>query len=257
MEKYNKLKEYLCNIMNRVNNIIKEIFYKTVIRAEKNKVRKSCKFNSTMKSETGSITSMVTVTIIFFITILSSTYMLMAVQRKSQLKSQLSTREAYQEEIDNASEIYYTLIGDDSSVNIKEEYEENTYTNKNVYVYSRNNKKFSVSKDGSQIATEQSSYTLTEDGTYTISINKDTELEEHIVKIDKTQTVINNIEITDITSNSFKIKVNTEDTLSGIKQIKYSIDNGENWIIPTKNIDECEITDIDPMFTDYQIKIEV
>ena len=68
-----------------------------------------------IKNETGSITTMVTVTIIFFITILSSAYMLMAVQRKAQLKSQLSTREAYQEEIDNANEIYYTLIGDDKS----------------------------------------------------------------------------------------------------------------------------------------------
>ena len=68
-----------------------------------------------IKNETGSITTMVTVTIIFFITILSSAYMLMAVQRKAQLKSQLSTREAYQEEIDNANEIYYTLIGDDAS----------------------------------------------------------------------------------------------------------------------------------------------
>ena len=29
----------------------------------------------------------------------------------------LSTREAYQEEIDNANEIYYTLIGEDASVN--------------------------------------------------------------------------------------------------------------------------------------------
>ena len=68
-----------------------------------------------IKNETGSITTIVTVTIIFFITILSSAYMLMAVQRKAQLKSQLSTREAYQEEIDNANEIYYTLIGDDKS----------------------------------------------------------------------------------------------------------------------------------------------
>ena len=68
-----------------------------------------------IKNETGSITTMVTVTIIFFITILSSAYMLMAVQRKAQLKSQLSTRVAYQEEIDNANEIYYTLIGDDAS----------------------------------------------------------------------------------------------------------------------------------------------
>ena len=68
-----------------------------------------------IKNETGSITTIVTVTIIFFITILSSAYMLMAVQRKAQLKSQLSTREAYQEEIDNANEIYYTLIGDDAS----------------------------------------------------------------------------------------------------------------------------------------------
>ena len=68
-----------------------------------------------IKNETGSITTMVTVTIIFFITILSSAYMIMAVQRKAQLKSQLSTREAYQEEIDNANEIYYTLIGDDAS----------------------------------------------------------------------------------------------------------------------------------------------
>ena len=68
-------------------------------------------------NETGSITTMVTVTIIFFITILSSAYMLMAVQRKAQLKSQLSTREAYQEEIDNANEIYYTLIGEDASMN--------------------------------------------------------------------------------------------------------------------------------------------
>lgn len=125
-----------------------------------------------------------------------------------------------------------------------------------MYVYSRNNKKFSVSKDGNQIATDQSRYVLTKDGTYTIAINKDNEVEEHIVKIDKTQPIINSIEIADITSNSFKIKVNTEDTLSGIKQIRYSTDDGKNWKTPTENINECIITDIDLMFTDYQIKIE-
>ena len=265
MRKIRNLWNFLYNVINRIRSIIRNIFIKKIIIFKssekmkckrKNKLTLENKIYGTLKEEVGSITSMVTVTIIFFITILSSTYMLMAVQRKSQLKSQLSTREAYQEEIDNANEIYYTLIGDDASVNIKEEYEENTYTNKNVYVYSRNNKKFSVSKDGNQIATGQSSYTLTENGIYTISINKDTELEEHIVKIDKTQPTINNIEIADITSNSLKIKVNVEDSLSGIKQIRYSVDDGKKWIVPTENITECTITDIDTMFTDYKIKVE-
>ena len=138
------LKNFLCKVIKRVNSIIENIFNKasSILKSGEEKIELKNKIYRVWKGEAGSITSMVTVTIIFFITILSSAYMLMAVQRKSQLKSQLSTREAYQEEIDNANEIYYALIGDDASVNIKEEYTENTYTNKNVYVYSRNNKNF-------------------------------------------------------------------------------------------------------------------
>lgn len=73
-------------------------------------ISKKMKMKNKAKSQTGSITTIVTVTIIFFVTVLSNAYVIAALQRKVQLKKQLSTREMYQQEINNANEIYNSIV---------------------------------------------------------------------------------------------------------------------------------------------------
>ena len=68
-----------------------------------------------LKNEMGSITTMVTVTIIFFITILSAAYIISTVQRKAQLESELLTRETYEKDFENINEIYNSLKANSSN----------------------------------------------------------------------------------------------------------------------------------------------
>ena len=68
-----------------------------------------------LKNEIGSITTMVTVTIIFFITILSAAYIIGTVQRKAQLESELLTRETYEKDFENINEIYNSLKANSSN----------------------------------------------------------------------------------------------------------------------------------------------
>ncbi len=68
-----------------------------------------------VKNENGSITSIVLVTILFFIIILSTALMVTSTQRKSQLDSDLTLKQIYQRDVDNAGKIAEKL---ETSINI-------------------------------------------------------------------------------------------------------------------------------------------
>ncbi len=75
-------------------------------------------YKEKLRSERGSITSVVVVTVLFFITILSTAYMITATLRKSQLKSQIAIKDAYQKDVDNAEKIYYSVIQNVGQVSV-------------------------------------------------------------------------------------------------------------------------------------------
>lgn len=59
-----------------------------------------------LKSEKGSVAVIVTVTVLFFLTVLSTSYFMIATMRKSQLKSDLITKQVYENELNNTNNIY-------------------------------------------------------------------------------------------------------------------------------------------------------
>lgn len=68
------------------------------------------KIKEKLKSENGSITSVILVTILFFIAILSTAYMVASTLRKAQLKSEIATRDVYESDFNNIDEIYEDTI---------------------------------------------------------------------------------------------------------------------------------------------------
>ena len=62
-----------------------------------------------MKDEKGSITSVVLVTVLFFIIILSTALMISGTQRKSQLDSEITLKQVYQNQVDDAKKISKSL----------------------------------------------------------------------------------------------------------------------------------------------------
>ena len=62
-----------------------------------------------LKSENGSITSLVIVTVLFFVTILSTSYMVVNALRKSQLKSQINAKDVYERDLKRVDEIVAEL----------------------------------------------------------------------------------------------------------------------------------------------------
>lgn len=67
------------------------------------------KIGKYFKSDKGSITNVVLVTVLFFITIVSTAYMITATLRKSQLKSQIAVKETYEKDFNNIDEITDSL----------------------------------------------------------------------------------------------------------------------------------------------------
>ena len=63
-----------------------------------------------LKKNNGSVSTIVTVTIVFFVMILYAAFTVMSGIRKSQIKSQLVVKEMYQNEMDSALEIQENLI---------------------------------------------------------------------------------------------------------------------------------------------------
>ena len=64
-----------------------------------------------MRDEKGSITSVVLVTVLFFIIILSTALMISGTQRKSQLDSEITLKQVYQNQVDDAKKISIKLAG--------------------------------------------------------------------------------------------------------------------------------------------------
>ena len=62
-----------------------------------------------MRDEKGSITSVVLVTVLFFIIILSTALMISGTQRKSQLDSEITLKQVYQNQVDDAEKISKSL----------------------------------------------------------------------------------------------------------------------------------------------------
>ena len=54
------------------------------------------KMENNLRSDKGAITTVVLVTVLFFLTILSTAYMITATLRKSQLKSEIAAKEVYE-----------------------------------------------------------------------------------------------------------------------------------------------------------------
>lgn len=67
------------------------------------------KIEKFVKSDKGAVTTVVLLTVIFFLTILSTAYMVTATLRKSQLKSDIAAKEVYEKDFNNIDEISNSL----------------------------------------------------------------------------------------------------------------------------------------------------
>lgn len=67
------------------------------------------KIKKYVKSEKGSITTVVVVTVLFFLTILSTAYMVTSTLRKSQLKSEITAKKVYESDFNRVDEITDSL----------------------------------------------------------------------------------------------------------------------------------------------------
>lgn len=63
-----------------------------------------------IKSEKGAITAIVLATVLFFVTILSTSFAIISLQRRLQMQSDISVKEVYEKELNNVEEIYNTLV---------------------------------------------------------------------------------------------------------------------------------------------------
>ena len=63
-----------------------------------------------IKSEKGAITAIVLASVLFFVTILSTSFAIISLQRRLQMQSDISVKEVYEKELNNVEEIYNTLV---------------------------------------------------------------------------------------------------------------------------------------------------
>ena len=68
------------------------------------------RYKRMLKNDRGSITTIVLVTVLFILIILSTAYAITATIRRSQLKSELTTKEVYESELNDIDKIYKDLI---------------------------------------------------------------------------------------------------------------------------------------------------
>ena len=66
-------------------------------------------FKRIIKKENGAITTIVLVTVLFFVTILSTAYALISAQRRAQMQSEITVKDVYEKDLNSAQEIYNTL----------------------------------------------------------------------------------------------------------------------------------------------------
>ena len=67
-----------------------------------------------IKKENGAITAIVLVTVLFFVTILSTAYALISAQRRTQMESQITAKDVYENDLNSVLEIYNTLVIEDT-----------------------------------------------------------------------------------------------------------------------------------------------
>lgn len=70
---------------------------------------KKMSFKRIIKKENGAITAIVLVTVLFFVTILSTAYALISAQRRAQMQSEITVKDVYEKDLNSVSEIYNTL----------------------------------------------------------------------------------------------------------------------------------------------------
>lgn len=70
---------------------------------------KKMSFKRIIKKENGAITATVLVTVLFFVTILSTAYALISAQRRAQMQSEITVKDVYEKDLNSAQEIYNTL----------------------------------------------------------------------------------------------------------------------------------------------------
>ena len=70
---------------------------------------KKMSFKRIIKKENGAITAIVLVTVLFFVTILSTAYALISAQRRAQMQSEITVKDVYEKDLNSAQEIYNTL----------------------------------------------------------------------------------------------------------------------------------------------------
>ena len=70
---------------------------------------KKMSFKRIIKKENGAITAIVLVTVLFFVTILSTAYALISAQRRAQMQSEITVKDVYEKDLNGAQEIYNTL----------------------------------------------------------------------------------------------------------------------------------------------------
>lgn len=60
----------------------------------------------------GSVTALVLVTILFFVTILSATYIINGAMRKSQLRSEMELKQIYENQLNDVDNIYNSMVSE-------------------------------------------------------------------------------------------------------------------------------------------------
>lgn len=70
---------------------------------------KKMSFKRIIKKENGAITAIVLVTVLFFVTILSTAYALISAQRRAQMQSEITVKDVYEKDLNSVQEIYNTL----------------------------------------------------------------------------------------------------------------------------------------------------
>ena len=65
-----------------------------------------------IKEEKGAISTLVLFTILIFIAILMGTYMLVTINQKSQLKSDMRIQDIYGEDVDKVNELYNEIVNE-------------------------------------------------------------------------------------------------------------------------------------------------
>lgn len=99
-------------------------------------------------------------------------------------------------------------------------------------------------KEGQQLINSMQPAKYTEDGTKILNDTK--------------APTINSIDVTDITSISFKVNVNVTETESGIEKIEYSIDNGNTYVTPNNKLAKSyTFTGLQAGTAVYNVKVRV